>query len=487
MDISKRTLTYRLGYEYAGRLLVPYVIWCIQSAMVSGYEHLYFVARDGFYLKKIADKYIDDNGLKLTTEYVYSSRLAWKRAYCGKNIINFNELIKCEPFFNLDEIVYFLDINKSDVSKLIPKLLRDKKYYTDFERRIVITSLFSDAKFVNKCYEKLHYHYLNAERYLKQTIRYLDKFAFVEVNGTGVTQDLLQTMLSDWGYSDFTSYYFYHWGRMEGYKSKTRFVSFFEKWPEEHIIIELFTRAPHGYTVGYQVKDNGDAQPVLTNLIEGFASIRDFKDYEDGILNSIGYNQGISRDNIDEVINEVIEFKDKLLHDTIGEMQFADDNWSRTTRCYAPLLTLQDAKYITNGNRFREQWREKFNGINLDFSIKRSDEEVGKWFGTHFSEEKNLPVDMSESVPIQYGNIVIYGAGTRGKKFYSFYRNHPDVIVLLWVDSNYMSIDDSRVVNPELISQVEFDFIVIAIADKELNNQVKSQLIALGIDENKIC
>lgn len=67
-----------LGVSIGGIILFPYVEWIINQAIQLGIRRLYFVARDGYILKKIADIYIKKNNLAVSTKYIYGSRLAWR-------------------------------------------------------------------------------------------------------------------------------------------------------------------------------------------------------------------------------------------------------------------------------------------------------------------------------------------------------------------------------------------------------------------------
>lgn len=68
---------FEIGASCASLILFPYVAWVIQSALEMNISKLYFVSRDGFLLKKIADIYIDKNHLDIKTKYLYGSRYAW--------------------------------------------------------------------------------------------------------------------------------------------------------------------------------------------------------------------------------------------------------------------------------------------------------------------------------------------------------------------------------------------------------------------------
>ncbi len=62
---------------YAGILLFGYVKWLIDISLNKGIDRLCFIARDGYVLKDIADRIIENLELNIETYYVYSSRKSW--------------------------------------------------------------------------------------------------------------------------------------------------------------------------------------------------------------------------------------------------------------------------------------------------------------------------------------------------------------------------------------------------------------------------
>ncbi|SFI08404.1 hypothetical protein SAMN04487830_12139 [Pseudobutyrivibrio sp. OR37] len=58
-------------------ILYDYVKWVIEVSIANNINQLFFLARDGYILKDIADIYIQTYGLDIKTIYLYSSRKAW--------------------------------------------------------------------------------------------------------------------------------------------------------------------------------------------------------------------------------------------------------------------------------------------------------------------------------------------------------------------------------------------------------------------------
>lgn len=70
--------SYIIGYGFIGVILYSYVNWIINNALNKKIEDLYFIARDGYILKQIAEKIIHENNISLKTHYLYGSRKAWR-------------------------------------------------------------------------------------------------------------------------------------------------------------------------------------------------------------------------------------------------------------------------------------------------------------------------------------------------------------------------------------------------------------------------
>lgn len=90
-------LTYKspklqLGISLGGPVLYPYVRWILDQAIKDHIETLYFIARDGYVLKKIADILIQILGLPIKTKYFYCSRKSLRDPYFNKENQHITEI-----------------------------------------------------------------------------------------------------------------------------------------------------------------------------------------------------------------------------------------------------------------------------------------------------------------------------------------------------------------------------------------------------------
>lgn len=74
---EKENFLYQIGCNYGAPILVAYVEWILRKTQEHEIKKLYFIARDGYIIKKIADRIIKKRDLCVQTKYIYGSRMAW--------------------------------------------------------------------------------------------------------------------------------------------------------------------------------------------------------------------------------------------------------------------------------------------------------------------------------------------------------------------------------------------------------------------------
>jgi len=108
---NSHNYTEQVGACVGGTILYPYVSWIITNCINRGIDRVYFIARDGYILKKIADIIIQRNGFHIQTKYIYGSRKAWRISENDKEKWDFLlEYIDQEIDMSNDHYA-FVDIN----------------------------------------------------------------------------------------------------------------------------------------------------------------------------------------------------------------------------------------------------------------------------------------------------------------------------------------------------------------------------------------
>lgn len=91
---------------------------------------------------------------------------------------------------------------------------------------------------------------------------------------------------------------------------------------------------------------------------------------------------------------------------------------------------------------------------------------------------------------VKKGNrIVLYGAGTYGQRLYQYIKRTSFCHIVCWVDRNYEELSKMQldVKAPEVIMDVDYDYIVIANTYQKSRMSMRDTLIFMGVAQNKIC
>lgn len=253
------------AYEYASLYLVPYVHWAVTDAVQRGYETLYFISRDGHYLKLIADAIIESKHLSIKTKYIYGSRKAWR-------VPSFVEKVD-EEFFeiygnfsgvrNFKKLLKALCIDETHFDLFFPELgyIKERKRYSDAFREDLSQKLRRSQAYREHLLKVACEQRSIVTEYLQQEINFDEKFAFVEYWGRGYTQDCLTRLLQVAAGREVDNPMYYvrsiypsigHSIRYN-YTCNTHSVVFVES---------IFANISYKTVTGYQ-KENGRVEPVI--------------------------------------------------------------------------------------------------------------------------------------------------------------------------------------------------------------------------------
>jgi predicted HAD superfamily hydrolase len=225
-----------MGTSFGAPILFPYVWWLLQRSKERGIKRLYFVARDGYVLKQMADLMIAAQKLKIETAYLYGSRQAWRTALpeFAPQVVQ-----KWDGDLTVDGFADALGIPRREFRKILPgkDSMSKEEMLGLIRQNPEIKSLVAQVQQKN---QEL------AKAYLSQEIRQSKPFAFVDLYGNGFTMDCL--------------------ARLMGQKISVFYLGLAGKARSKHLEkycfgmlkntcqIEKLCRAPHGPTLGYQKK-----------------------------------------------------------------------------------------------------------------------------------------------------------------------------------------------------------------------------------------
>lgn len=500
------------GASLGGPILMPYVQWILKRSEAMGFKRLYFIARDGYILKGMADALIERLGLKIETHYIHGSRRAWRmpsyRGFEGelRGLVGWSHI---QHIHSAEELAEMLDI---PVDKLRPYLVPE---YSEVGHRLNYEKLNACVVALDRSKEFRNLlQCIQAEKrqlvvdYLRQEIDISDDdFAFVELGGGGLTQICLSHMMQDF-YQGSVRTFFYKMDRVRRPSSECIFYNFFPSKLKNDLVVEMVCRAPEGQTEGYAreggkvvpVKKQGERKAYLAYgygeyvqgvrafteaYVEAYATFR----VEPSLRASLACMNILA----EQENNEVMDFFGGMPNRVTGREEDIPD--------FAPPLTkhqVQDMfiRYADGVNGAHYQ------GTDFEMSLKRSTPFVraktgkymqkgwnirSRWLrlfpeALKFGEERRLPYSW-------FGKrVVLYGAGKRGQRWYKELAADKAIKVVQWLDKGYLDLKNTLPVTGDMdsLGQVEFDWLLVDFADARVLQSVIEDLLEHRVAPEKI-
>lgn len=362
----------QLGASLAGPILFPYIYWLLDQAQKRGIERLYFIARDGYILKLIADLIIKENNLPIKTKYIYGSRKAWRISALK---VEDDELYRQFVQFTMYEpkkVNQAFGLTKEEFLSILPKNLHN--YSTHKPDNRLAEYLYENKDVLKFAIEKNKAQKECVINYLKNTIDCTDdKFAFVDLDGSGLTQNCLARLMNNFYDKKIKSFYYAVTPACCRSLNLEKYYYYTLKRGNMGNMLELLTRAPHGQTLKYADK-NEDYKPILEQIdVENFKAWG-FDNYINGMLeycNLLNQNKYkyIQLDNqviLDKYINYLFLSIDKNTATLLGSI--VHTSCGKESDEFAPKLSVFDA--------FHYLFRKKVDTDNLMYSMARSNKFV---------------------------------------------------------------------------------------------------------------
>ena len=258
--------------DFIAPLFTSYINWVINDAVKKGIKKLYFVARDGHFLKMAADSIIQNRGLPLTTKYIYASRRVWR-------IASFVDQVDDEFFSDIGG--NFCDINskekfiraagfesEEEFNKILPQIDISNIDFSDWSKgqpgkRLGHTLSRIDG-YLDYLLSKAKDDREIAGKYLIQEVDADESHAFVEFWGRGYNQKCHSRIWNDvLGRKQPVSYYY----------AKSLFPSddlcirnrFTAMSTELYFLEGIFANMPYKSLEKYEETENGIV-PVLEKI-----------------------------------------------------------------------------------------------------------------------------------------------------------------------------------------------------------------------------
>lgn len=505
-----------IGASIGGSILFPYVWWILQESIRKSIKRLYFIARDGFVLKKIADIIIKNHNYDIQTYYIYGSRLAWRIPSFSENnndLYKFMRWSYAHKIKNMRELAEFFQIPVEVLLKFIPKIFQNPELKLN---QAIIAEI---VKELNKNQDfKNYFKDVHKEKrrivveYLKQEIDVSDyNFAFVDLAGGGFTQGCMADLMSDF-YDKKIKNFFFKLDQIN-VMDNCIYYDFIPSFLYLNLIIEMLCRAPHGQTMCYS-KENGRIVPVLKND-EGEALIKHgFNEYLSGIEKFTEYYSSVLKTNniqayrlelLLKYMNYITKTPDEDMLEFFGGMPNSVSGREKEVIEFAPVLSKKTIRSIFL-LRTNEMIEDYYNGSSLEYSILRSpkhDKRRIDYYKKHYNSflgkfarlikkiikpkaVQNLATDFPCEVLGE--RVVLYGAGKLGQDLYKKINRSKNNHVVQWVDKNYKQYGKKllNITDPSKIGNVEYDNIIIGVLDENLSKSIRKYLVSRGVPDEKI-
>jgi len=513
---SQLDLKGKLGCAIGGPLFFPYVCWVLQRCEQKGIKRLYFIARDGFLLKQIADLIIKIENKDISTYYIYGSRKAWRMASLSERNCDLRKIIANSSEIQIRtvrEIADILQIPMEILDKYVSPLYKEKGYL-DIDEYDYVRHLILDNRELAD--ELIRYHSDKREllkEYFRQEIDFSDKnFAFVELSGSGFTQECIADVLSE-----LTSFPVITFFQKLDWVCENKICINYGFMPsniKDGFLIEVLCHALHGTTEGYQ-NTGSKIEPIIDCLEQNAIEEHGYEEFIEGTLLFVrmfmktgGYKLAIENISVPiEYLQHIIEGSSNDILDFIGDMPFSYSGRDKEVKRFAPRLSMEDIEkiyrirkrekkliYLYRGYQFieNEPIERYYNGVSLDFSLLRSGERIKQYalkcaeesvgigqYDFRFVKElfvhKKIVLIVSDDLNYNKKNDMIKNIG-----------GGADIIAVIECDVESFGID-MKLQEIEFFQKQDYDNILFLTEKKESAFMMLEKFLEFGVNGNKLC
>lgn len=521
INYEKSDIAAHIGCRYAGPVLYSYAEWIVRQAEAKEIKRLYFIARDGYLIKKIVDIILSVKKTDIETYYIYGSRKAWRMPSLSEEYYNLYQIFlwshnyRIRTLKDLSDILY---IPESMLYEYLPGTYAKNKtnnWISNQELEYIIEKLSADQSF-----RACHLQVLNQERKLVQ--RYLeqeiemdkDDFAFVDVGGGGLTQGCLYELMKERHPNPIRTFFFKidRVNLAEGSATYT----FMPGALRNDLIIEMMCRAPHGQTKGY-IEKSGKIVPELEDTETRRLIEHGFYAYEKGILDFSKRMCRVSEENRKRIgsmrnllfyLQHIAENPSKEVLEFFAAMPSSETGRETEDIEYAPRLTEHEIKEIFL-RRTYEPFGFFYRGSYINYSVLRASEsekvlieqckrEHGSILGRLYRQDDER---RQKEMIRRYGKaayypirlldekVVLYGAGKLGQDLYYRLKEDTEHEVVLWVDKKAEYCRQKGLIEVQDISEINCisDLqIVIAVMAEGMASEIRRELEDAGVSPDRM-
>lgn len=339
-EMDRETGIYSISRDYIGPVLHSYVNWVLKEAKRRDIKTLYFLARDGYVLQKIAQMICRSKGMSISCRYLYCSRAALRiPSYhlIGKEAYDLIFLggyhVSVKSFFERAGIPASKWKQILNEARIVKDIYQELSYYEIMacREKIVQSRVFQDSlSAVSKSAYPYAIGYLKQEGLLGQK-----QAAVVDSGWTGSMQRSLRQLLESAGFKgNMVGFYFGMFQKPKELQDGEYLAWYFT--PNKHKknkilfcnnLLECFLSAPHGMTQGYK-ECQGGYSPVLKKEPDA-AGLELIRTQQRGILDGakLQIDRGylLTRGKCEQILRRLMARPTREEVEVYGRFLFCDD------------------------------------------------------------------------------------------------------------------------------------------------------------------
>lgn len=266
------------GERVIGPIMYEYVSWILHEALDKKIETLYFLARDGYLLKQIAEKICEKKGYHIQCKYLYCSRMALRMPtyhFIGDEA--YDLLLQGGYHITPFTLMRRLALEQEERQQVYKEIgvFQEERALTTEQFQELTQKIRNSQSFRELMYCKSTASYYNVIGYFKQEGLFDNsQIAIVDSGWSGSMQRSLRQLLEREGYKGrIIGFYFglynvlkekgdgeylaYYFDALHNMKHKIYF---------DNTLFECMLSAPHGMTTGFSY-DGKEFQPILKSNI----------------------------------------------------------------------------------------------------------------------------------------------------------------------------------------------------------------------------
>jgi len=346
------------GGSFVAPLFIGYIEFILEEAKKNNLKSLFFLARDGYILKKMTDVIIKERKIPIKTFYLYSSRKAWRNPSIiddfPKSFFTNQWLFDTENIRCSHDLSKFFGISWNLLKQFLPDKYKSKDFLINDKNIDTLSKYLKNNEdfklFFLKNNKKKR---LMVKKYFKQEINFNEKFGIIDFYGLGLTQNCFNKIIKD---MNFDAKYLYFTFKNESSLFNNEHTRQYQAFGHCFWILEPLLRAPHGQTLGYE-ENSGIIEPILEKSESDGIIKWGLEEYAKGMTDFVKEYEEI-RKKIDVKINFIDIFlthyesiwSDGFIVEMIGSIPFDIRVGETLGNEFAPKININQAiKYVFTG------------------------------------------------------------------------------------------------------------------------------------------